>query len=178
MTMAAAQAANAQLHAPEAVIQSGGDPAPVNAVDPVPVQQAVAERTLFPPAEAQVGAVDPVPIQQVEAERKIQFGGANVNPYDPPKPSPPAVTPITSTNIKPETFYAPALDKEPFVIANPYVTPPPSGPAPAPAPQQPLPAPATATQPVSNELFNQVAQQGGKAVNVFENADIQVIKLL
>jgi hypothetical protein len=163
-------------------------------VDPVPVQQAVAEKTLFQPlspeqaaqlgAQPQVGgqapvnSVDPVPIQQVEAERKVHFGGANVNPYDPPKPSPPAVTPISATTIKPETFYAPALDKEPFVIANPYVTPPPSGPAPAPAPQQPLPAPATATQPVSNELFNQVAQQGGKSVNVFENADIQVIKLL
>ena len=182
MTMAAAQAANAQLQVPEAV-QTGGDPASVNAVDPVPVQQAVAEKTFFPQAEAQVGgqapvnAVDPVPIQQVEAERKVHFGGApTVNPYDPPKPSPPAVAPISATNIKPE--YAPALDKEPFVIANPYVTPPAQGPAPAPAPQQPIPAPATETQPVSNELFNQVAQQGGKSVNVFENADIQVIKLL
>jgi hypothetical protein len=168
--------------------QTGGE-APVGTVDTIPVRQVQAERMVQLGGEAPVGSVNTVPVRQVQAERTIQLGGeAPVNHVDPvppfqnhpyqvggePKPAPPAVAQIA----KP---YAPALDKEPFVIANPYVAPPltqqEQQQAPAPAPPQPEPAPATATQQVSNELFNQAAQQGGK-VNVFENADIQVIKLL
>ena len=166
--------------------QTGGE-APVGTVDTTPVRQVQAERIIQLGGEAPVGSVNTAPVRQVQAERMIQLGGeAPVNHVDPvppfqnhpyqvggePKPMPPAVAQIA----KP---YAPALDKEPFVIANPYVAPPltQQEQQQAPAPAQPEPAPATATQQVSNDLFNQAAQQGGK-VNVFENADIQVIKLL
>jgi DNA-directed RNA polymerase II subunit RPB2 len=112
----------------------------------------------------------PVPAPVASLHAIVQKGG-----------DPMPVSDMKGTDIKPNTFYAPQVDKEPYVIPNPLVSPPiqtpAPAPAPAPAPQVQQPAPAQATQPVSNDLFNEVMQKGGRAINLFENAEIRVIKM-
>jgi hypothetical protein len=79
---------------------------------------------------------------------------------------------ITGTHINPATFSQPQMAKEPFVIANPFLSPPISS-AEAlidPPPVGQIPVHAQLEQPVTSaEVIN--------AINVFENADIRVIKL-
>lgn len=140
-----------------------GGAAPVDHVDPIPVKHNLEEEW---PAPQQGGGPKSILKKTVEFEIPRHQGGS------------PVAEIVTETNIKPATFYAPPMDKEPFVIPNPFVSPPVTGPGPAPAtPGPPAPAPATTTAPVSNDAFNKVIQQGGKATNVFENAEIRVIKL-
>lgn len=145
-----------------------GGAAPVNYVDPVPVKQNLEQEIPAPqpPPVAQIGGTKSILKKTVEFEIPPHQGGA------------PIAELVPGTNIKPTTFHAPPMDKEPFVIPNPFVSPPVTGPGPAPAtPGPPAPAPATTITPVSNDAFNQIVQQGGKATNVFENAEIRVIKL-
>jgi DNA-directed RNA polymerase II subunit RPB2 len=83
---------------------------------------------------------------------------------------PPLSVDFSGTDIKPITFAQPQMGSEPFVIANPFTSPP---------VEQALPkleniepgAPALTTQPVG------VAEEITNTVKVFENADIRVIKL-
>ena len=77
------------------------------------------------------------------------------------------------TTIKPELFAQQQLAQEPYVVANPYTSPPlePNLPKIEPVSPGQIPVSATLTQPV------QVAEDITNTIKVFENADIRVIKL-
>jgi hypothetical protein len=95
------------------------------------------------------------------------------------------------TEINQATFSMPSMDKEPFVVANPYVSPPilPNEVnMVAPNQVEHIPSDANQTATVSSELLSEVlttVQQGGapkqndemKNNVVFENAEIRVVKI-
>ena len=95
------------------------------------------------------------------------------------------------TEINQATFSMPSMDKEPFVVANPYVSPPilPNEVNNvAPNQVEHIPSDANQTATVSSELLSEVlttVQQGGapkqndeiKNNVVFENAEIRVVKI-
>jgi hypothetical protein len=96
-----------------------------------------------------------------------QNGGAPINPV------PESKVTIPGTDIETSIFGQPALDVEPYVVANPFTSPPLSASSPTPEPfnEAPLQTPATTEQPV------QAAPSVANAVNIYENTDIRVIKL-
>jgi hypothetical protein len=95
------------------------------------------------------------------------------------------------TEISQATFSMPAMDKEPYVVANPYVSPmmfPKEIASVVPNQGNPIQTPATQMQPVSQQLSGEVfksVQQGGSRAKtppknknvVFENSEIRVVKL-
>lgn len=173
----------------DTVYNMNGGSAPVNHVDEMPRTQNDgythngAEPTVnFIDTHKQSGGVapvdyvDPVPVKHdieevwVAPEPKAQNGGA-------------APVEDIGTDINQATFSAPSMDKEPYVVANPYVAPamfPKEIEQVAPNPAQLPQTPAQELQPVSNaivgEVLNTVQNGGGKTV-VFENSEIRVVKL-
>jgi hypothetical protein len=126
-------------------------------VDPVPVKHDIEE-------------VWPEPKAWTAPEPSAQTGGA-------------APVEMIGTDIKQATFSVPSMDKEPYVVANPYVAPamyPKTIEQVGSNPAQPPQTPAQELQPVSNtlvgEVLNTVQNGGGKTV-VFENSEIRVVKL-
>ena len=84
------------------------------------------------------------------------------------------ITPgFDGTTIKPEIFSQEQLAQEPYVVANPYTSPPlePNLPKLEAVVPGHIPVSATLTQPV------QAAEEITNTIKVFENADIRVIKL-
>ena len=84
------------------------------------------------------------------------------------------ITPgFDGTTIKPELFSQEQLAQEPYVVANPYTSPPlePNLPKLETLVPGNIPVSATLTQPV------QAAEAITNTIKVFENADIRVIKL-
>ena len=84
------------------------------------------------------------------------------------------ITPgFDGTTIKPEIFSQAQLSQEPYVVANPYTSPPLESNLPKLEAIVPghIPVSATLTQPV------QAAEEITNTIKVFENADIRVIKL-
>lgn len=150
--------------------------APVDSLgkDPVPTKQELEEEWPSP----QVGGAspldlighDPIPMKQViDLPKSIlkQSGG-----MAPIISEPEVKLEITGTHINPATFSQPQMAQEPFVIANPFLSPPISSSEASidPPPVGQIPVHAQLEQPVSSaEVIN--------AINVFENADIRVIKL-
>ena len=138
----------------EETIQIGGV-APVESIghDAIPVKHDLEEEWIpdfMPPSILkQSGGMAPL---QMEPDNKVE---------------------ILGTDINPSNFNQPPLDSPPFVIANPYVSPPLSASelAPGQPPVGAIPVDATIEQPVVNgpEIIN--------AIKVFENSDIRVIKL-
>jgi DNA-directed RNA polymerase II subunit RPB2 len=154
--------------------------APADNAGPQPAPAVTPDAQIpVPPVVSQTGGAAPVdyvdptpPKQNLNFEipsPPVQKGGSEPMP----------VADMKGTDIKPDTFYVPQLDKEPYVIPNPLVAPAVTGPAPAPAqPGPPAPAPASTVQPVTaNDLFNKASTGGGRVTNVFENSEIRVIKL-
>ena len=146
--------------------QNGGS-APVNSIDPVPIRHQIEEvwdePLLWRPGQAQAPVV----------------GGGNG----------PAVT--EGSNINQATFSVPSMNSEPYVVANPYVSPamlPKEMTAVEPNPAAPATAGAVQTQPVSSQLISEVSgtvRQGGGLKSpkkgsqsvVFDSDEIKVIKL-
>jgi len=169
-------------------IQNGGN-APVNHIDEMPrthndgYTHKGADPTINfidthkqSGGEAPVDYVDPVPVKRnieevwTAPEPKAQTGGT-------------APVEMIGTDINQATFSVPSLDKEPYVVANPYVAPAmypreieQVGSNPAFTPQ----TPALELQPVSNTVVGEVlntVQNGGDKTVVFENSEIRVVKL-
>jgi hypothetical protein len=89
----------------------------------------------------------------------------------PLNPEPIAPLSMGGTDIDSKIFSQPALGQEPYVIANPFVSPPLTANEMKPEAPQYTPVPATIEQPV------QGSQGITNAINLFENSEIRVIKL-
>jgi DNA-directed RNA polymerase II subunit RPB2 len=168
--------------------QCGGE-APVDSIghDMTPIKQDLEETWASPSTDlqSQTGGEAPVdsighdmaPVQQVfedwhppvNAEPKSilkQTGG-----MAPLNPEPIAPLSMGGTDIDSKIFSQPALGQEPYVIANPFVSPPLTATEMKPEAPQYTPVPATIEQPV------QGSQGITNAINLFENSEIRVIKL-
>jgi hypothetical protein len=157
--------------------QCGGE-APVESIghDMTPIKHDLEEELPSP----QMGGEAPVdsighdiedwhpPVNAMPKSILKQSGGmAPINPV------PEAPFSIGGTDIDAKIFSQPALSEEPYVIANPFVSPPlqPNETVPEAPPVGNIPVPATIEQPV------QSAQGISNSINVFENSEIRVIKL-
>ena len=143
------------------VYDQNGGSAPVNSIDPVPIRHQIEE-------------VWDEPLLW----RPGQSGGNG-----------PAVT--EGSNINQATFSVPSMNSEPYVVANPYVSPamlPKEMTAVEPNSAVPAVAGAAQTQPVSSQLISEVSatvtqggglkspKKGSQSV-VFDSDEIKVIKL-
>jgi DNA-directed RNA polymerase II subunit RPB2 len=182
--------------------QNGGS-APVDSIgkDPIPVRHTLEEEW---PSPQNGGAIsigrDLEPVKYTpEDDDKSQGGpqigvqtGGGVDAFEIVRAETPApIDAIGTVDFNQATFSQPSMGSEPFVIANPYTSPPltmDEVKMPA-APTYIQPVSATVQQSVAPSLLQEVkavVQQGGKAkepkadsnvTTVFENADIRVIKL-
>lgn len=180
MNGGALQAINARNIRPPAsnsVYDQNGGSAPVDVLgkDPVPVEHKLEEELLQKGGMAPVESLDAVPNHHEGA---------------------PAIT--EGTDINQAIFSVPSMSTEPYVVANPYVSPPISTNEPViePNPAVHLVANAAHTAPVSSQLLSEVSstvQQGGglksamkgtrsrsrssESTTVFDSTEIKVIKL-
>jgi hypothetical protein len=116
-------------------------------------------------AEIELIGKDPVPVKQVFVLN--QNGG-----MAPIVQEPEVKLDIKGTEIEPAIFSQQQMSSEPFVIANPFVSPPIT------AEEAVIDSPPVGQIPVPSQLEQPVASSDViKAINVFENADIRVIKL-
>jgi len=144
--------------------QSGGG-APVSSIgqDPIPV------RTTFDPVHYTTGGGKVKSIlKKTKFDDDKQVGGMSLLQTEAP------MSPVfPGTEIKPEIFSQQQLETEPYVVANPYTSPPLETNLPKLEAVVPghIPVSATLTQPV------QMAEDITNTIKVFENADIRVIKL-
>ena len=151
--------------------QEGGV-APVDSIghDTVPIKQDLEEE--WPVQYGGVAPVnsighDTIPIKQnLEEEWPVQIGGVA-----PLIDTPPLTADFPGTKIDPTVFSQQQLAQEPFVIANPYTSPPIISPKIDSIQLGQIPVSATIEQPVAAapEIVNNLRN--------LENVDIQVIKL-
>jgi len=177
--------------------QSGGM-APVDSLgkDPVPVRHTLEEIWPSPQSGGVVSIgrdLEPVkytPEDDAKSQPGLQIGaGLDVDAFEIVRATVPApIEAIGTVNFNQATFSQPAMAQEPYVVANPYTSPPLTSnevkmPA---APTYIVPVSASIVQSVDRGLVAdvaQVVQQGGAKQNeehvttIFENADIRVVKL-
>jgi len=112
---------------------------------------------------------DTVPVKHDLEEEWSQKGGAQLLGA----PIPDIKLTMPGTDINPATFSQPQMAEEPYVIANPYTSPPLTELAPKPDDIEvgKIQVPAQLEQPVS------AAPEITNVIKVFENSDIRVIKL-
>jgi hypothetical protein len=137
--------------------QMGGAPIDSIGKDTIPIKQDLEEE-LISPFKNEVA-------QMPKSILKQTGGMAPINPVADVAFS------IGGTDIDSKIFSQPALSEEPYVIANPFTSPPLLTSDPKPESPQHIPVPATVEQPV------QGSQEITNAINVFENSEIRVIKL-
>jgi hypothetical protein len=177
-------------------IKQHGGVAPVNSIgkDPVPVKHDLEEEWVMP---AQTGGMapvdsigkDPVPVKHDLEEEWVlpaQKGGAHEVQPNPPSgiEQPQMLKDVLGTEINQSLFSMASMDKPPYVIANPYVSPPleqgvsmHSAPTVGAEVVEP-----TVNQQVAPDLVSEVSksvQQGGgsSVINIYENDEIRVVKL-
>jgi hypothetical protein len=176
--------------------------APVNSLgkDPIPIKHNIEE--IWPKSQMGGQSLNPAPIESLgkdpipikhdieevwpEPQQGGQVKGILKKPHQTGgslEGAPIAET--LGTDIDQATFSMPAMATEPYVVANPYVSPPmlPSEVS-AVAPNQAIinQAPVTQTDAVSTNIVSEVlqtVQQGGASNKniIFENSEIRVVKL-
>jgi hypothetical protein len=177
-------------------IKQHGGVAPVNSIgkDPVPVKHDLEEEWVLPTQTGGMAPVDsigkdPVPLKHDLEEEWVlptQKGGAHEVQPTPPSgiEQPQMLKDVLGTEINQSLFSMASMDKPPYVIANPYVSPPleqgvsmHSAPTVGTEVVEP-----TVNQQVAPDLVSEVAksvQQGGgkQVINIYENDEIRVVKL-
>jgi hypothetical protein len=181
--------------------QNGGS-APVDSIgkDPIPVRHTLEEEWPSPQGGGALSiGTDLEPVKFTpESHTKSQTGGGNVDAFEIVRAETPApIEPIGTVDFNQATFSQPSMSSEPYVIANPYTSPPLTTdevkmPA---APTYIQPSSTTLTDAVGSSLLaavDRIVQQGGSkqeeqkkvvkqtdenVTTVFENSDIRVIKL-
>jgi hypothetical protein len=147
--------------------QHGGAPISSIGQDPIPIRTTLEEE--WPVHYTSGGAQ----VKSILKKSKFDDNIKQVGGMSPLQTEAPITADFAGTSIKPEIFSQEQMAQEPYVVANPYTSPPLPQNLPKIEPVAPghIPVSATLTQPV------QVAEDIANTIKVFENADIRVIKL-
>jgi hypothetical protein len=154
----------------ELLVPQRGGGAPVSSIgqDAIPIRTTLEEE--WPTHYTSAGGGNKVKsiLKKSKDDGVKQVGGVA-----PLQTEAPITADFDGTTIKPETFTQVQMSQEPYVVANPYTSPPlePNLPKIEASVPDAIPVSATLTQPV------QGAEDITNTIKVFENADIRVIKL-